>query len=98
MSVLTHNDVQRWDPPATLSREQVMATSDAVLARPAGDVRETEDIFRLAAAAANKYRSIINLWSSICASQSPGRWSFLVQNISRTHSPEMRTAATPSEL
>src|SRR5689334_9174568 len=40
---------QTWHPTATWSREQVIATSDAVLAKPAGKVRETEDIFRLSA-------------------------------------------------
>src|SRR5262245_36564206 len=49
MSVLTHEAKTTWQPPTTWSREQVVATSDAVLARPAGEVRETEDIFRLAA-------------------------------------------------
>src|SRR6202008_2503564 len=38
-----------WRPPATWSREQVVATSDAVLAKPAGAVKEAEDIFRLSA-------------------------------------------------
>ncbi len=48
MSVLTQ-DAATWQPPATWSREQVIATSDAVLAKPAGAVKESEDIFRLAA-------------------------------------------------
>ena len=49
MSVLDEQLVQSWQPPATWSREQVIATSDAVLAKPAGEVRESEDIFRLTA-------------------------------------------------
>jgi hypothetical protein len=49
MSVLTQHDKTTWQAPATWPREQVIATSDAVLAKPAGEVRETEDIFRLAA-------------------------------------------------
>jgi hypothetical protein len=32
-----------------LVREQVVATSDAVLAKPTGEVEEAEDIFRLSA-------------------------------------------------
>src|SRR3954462_1303587 len=48
MSVLSDHAIKTtWSPPATWSREQVLATSDAVLAKPAGEVRETEDIFRL---------------------------------------------------
>src|SRR5262249_48065787 len=46
MSVMTYQTT--WQPPPTGSRAQGIATSDAVLARPAGEVRETEDIFRLA--------------------------------------------------
>jgi hypothetical protein len=42
-------DAKTWSPPATWSREQVLATSDAVLSKPAGAVQATEDIFRLAA-------------------------------------------------
>ena len=38
-----------WQPAETWSREQVLAVSDAVLARPAGTVTEREDIFRLSA-------------------------------------------------
>src|SRR5882757_11184260 len=49
MSVLVKEDTTTWQPPDTWSREQVIATSDAVLARPAGEVREAEDIFRLSA-------------------------------------------------
>jgi acetyl esterase/lipase len=49
MSVLTEHHVRTWQPPATFPREQVIASSDAVLARPAGAVKETEDIFRLSA-------------------------------------------------
>ena len=49
MSLLTQQHTQRWEPPATWSREQVLATSDAVLAKPAGEVKESEDIFRLSA-------------------------------------------------
>src|SRR3954453_24044675 len=47
MSVTTHQTT--WQPPATWPREQVIATSDAVLAKTAGEVKETEDIFRLTA-------------------------------------------------
>src|SRR3954470_24229138 len=49
MSVLTQQQTQRWQPPASWSREQVLATSDAVLAKTAGEVKESEDIFRLSA-------------------------------------------------
>jgi hypothetical protein len=49
MSVLSVQDSTIWQPPATWSREQVVATSDAVLSRPAGKVNESEDIFRLSA-------------------------------------------------
>src|SRR5437867_5687005 len=49
MSILTRQNAQTWHPPAAWPREQVIATSGAVLAKPAGEVRETEDIFRLAA-------------------------------------------------
>src|SRR5205807_8357104 len=45
MSVMTHQAI--WQPPASWPREQVIATSDAVLAKTAGEMRETEDIFRL---------------------------------------------------
>lgn len=38
-----------WEAPATLSREEVVATSQSVLARPACPVAESEDIFRIAA-------------------------------------------------
>src|SRR5215813_12872777 len=47
MSVLMQQSKRSWQPAAAWSREQVVAASDAVLAKPAGDVRETEDIFRL---------------------------------------------------
>jgi len=52
MSVLSqdspsHQGTPTWQPPATWSRDQVITTSDAVLARPAGAVNESEDIFRL---------------------------------------------------
>src|SRR3954471_22132589 len=49
MSVLVKEDTATWQPPATWSREQVIATSDAVLAKPAREVKEAEDIFRLSA-------------------------------------------------
>src|SRR5215217_1790223 len=49
MSVSAQPTMQSWQPPATWSREQVLATSDAVLAKPAGAVKEAEDIFRLSA-------------------------------------------------
>src|SRR3954462_13933642 len=50
MSVLSDHAIKTtWSPPATWSREQVLATSDAVLAKPAGEVKESEDIFRLSA-------------------------------------------------
>jgi len=47
MSVLTDHETTAWQPPATWSREQVVATSDAVLAKAAGAIKESEDIFRL---------------------------------------------------
>ncbi len=47
MSVMTHQTT--WHPPTTWPREQVIATSDSVLAKPASEVKEAEDIFRLAA-------------------------------------------------
>src|SRR4051812_2422671 len=49
MSAETQHSPPDWQPPDTWSREQVVATSDAVLARPAGAVKEGEDIFRLSA-------------------------------------------------
>src|SRR5438445_425338 len=49
MSVLTRENATTWQPPATWSREQVVTTSDAVLAKPAGAVNDSEDIFRLSA-------------------------------------------------
>src|SRR5438552_18251284 len=49
MSVLIQQEASTWQPPVTWSREQVIATSDAVLGKPAGEVNETEDIFRLSA-------------------------------------------------
>src|SRR5262245_53294282 len=49
MSVLTQQNVQSWAPPATWSRDEVLATSDAVIAMPAGAVSEREDIFTLGA-------------------------------------------------
>lgn len=42
-----------WTPDDTWSREQVIATSDAVLALKAGEVTEREDIFRIAALGLN---------------------------------------------
>jgi hypothetical protein len=47
MSAVTHQTT--WQPPASWPREQVIATSEAVLAKTAGEVKETEDIFRLTA-------------------------------------------------
>src|SRR3954454_4030532 len=47
MSANIQSSAQSWQPPATWSREQVLATSDAVLGKPAGEVKESEDIFRL---------------------------------------------------
>src|SRR5262249_59022487 len=38
-----------WPPPARWPRARVITISDAVLANPAGEVRETEDIFRRSA-------------------------------------------------
>ena len=49
MSLLTEQGAQAWHPPAAWSREQVIATSDAVLVMPVGKVGEREDIFRLCA-------------------------------------------------
>jgi len=48
MSVLMDQAKTTWQPPATWPREQVIATSNAVLAKTAGDVKEAEDISRLA--------------------------------------------------
>src|SRR6266700_7383079 len=36
-----------WQPPASIAREEVIARSDAVLAKPDLPWRETEDIFRI---------------------------------------------------
>src|SRR5258705_12650884 len=49
MPILTKPSIQSWQSPATWSREQVLAASDAVLASKAGEVSQAEDIFRLAA-------------------------------------------------
>src|SRR5450432_1057055 len=49
MAVLTEHNVVGFEPPATWSREEVLAASEAVLAMPPGAVKETEDIFRLSA-------------------------------------------------
>src|SRR5258707_13261376 len=49
MSTETRSAQSTWKPPAAWSREEVLATSDAVLARPASAVKEAEDIFRLSA-------------------------------------------------
>src|SRR5690348_10916558 len=49
MSVLTEPIRQTFLPPATWSREEVLAASDAALAMPAGIVGEGEHIFRLSA-------------------------------------------------
>ena len=49
MSTETRSAQSTWRPPAAWSREEVLATSDAVLARPASAVKEAEDIFRLSA-------------------------------------------------
>ena len=51
MSIVSEERTHAWQPPATWSREQVVATSDAVLGKPAGAVKEFEDIFRLSALA-----------------------------------------------
>jgi hypothetical protein len=49
MSVLSKQKVDRFTPPPALTREDVLAASDAVLAMPAGAVTQAEDIFRLEA-------------------------------------------------
>ena len=49
MSVSYEHSGGVFDPPATWSREEVLAASDAVLAMAPGAVKETDDIFRLAA-------------------------------------------------
>src|SRR4051794_3080401 len=49
MPTLTHQQTRNWQPAAAWTREQVVAASDAVLAKAAGAVNEREDIFRLAA-------------------------------------------------
>ncbi|HEY6257687.1 MAG TPA: hypothetical protein VIY51_18045 [Xanthobacteraceae bacterium] len=49
MSLLSEHRVAGFEPPATLSREEVLAASDAVLAMPGGTVVQHEDIFRLEA-------------------------------------------------
>jgi hypothetical protein len=48
MSV-TELERSAWQAPATLSREEVIATSEAVLARPPHEVEESEDVFRVGA-------------------------------------------------
>src|SRR5262249_57823921 len=49
VSVWTDHETAAGQPRATWSHEQVVATSDAVLAKAAGVVKESEDIFRLSA-------------------------------------------------
>jgi len=39
--------VSRWQPPESVSREETLARSEAVLAKPESGARETEDIFRI---------------------------------------------------
>jgi hypothetical protein len=51
MSILSQSPLQTWQPPTTWPREQVVATSEAVLARAARAVKETEDVFRISALA-----------------------------------------------
>ena len=41
------SDASRWTPISTLPREQVIAWSDAVLAKPARPVKDWEDLFRI---------------------------------------------------
>ncbi len=36
-----------WEPPESISREDILARSDAVLAKPSLPLRQTEDIFRI---------------------------------------------------
>ena len=38
-----------WQPPASVAREDVLARSDAVLAKPDLPFKESEDIFRISA-------------------------------------------------
>ncbi len=49
MSMQSSQTIPGFSPPAALSREEVLATSDAVLAMPPGVVQQREDIFRLEA-------------------------------------------------
>jgi hypothetical protein len=49
MSVKMQSNAAYWSPPAAWPRAQVVATSDAVLARRPGEVNESEDIFRISA-------------------------------------------------
>src|SRR5262245_52252299 len=37
----------QWQPPESVSREETLARSDAVLAKPSLPLRQTEDIFRI---------------------------------------------------
>src|ERR1700744_2967544 len=46
---LTELKSSAWQPPATLSREEVVALSQDVLARSPRKVEEREDIFRISA-------------------------------------------------
>jgi hypothetical protein len=49
MTVSHEQSIARFELPATWSREEVLAASEAVLAMAPGAVKETEDIFRLSA-------------------------------------------------
>jgi hypothetical protein len=41
--------ISGWQPPESIAREEVLARSDAVLAKPSLPLRQTEDIFRIEA-------------------------------------------------
>jgi hypothetical protein len=47
MTLAAIDKPQTFDPPSQLSREEVVAMSDAVLKRPARKIAEAEDIFRI---------------------------------------------------
>jgi hypothetical protein len=49
MPLLMKRAQAAWEPPSTLSREEILARSDAILARPDLPLRQAEDIFRVQA-------------------------------------------------
>ena len=38
-----------WEPPESVPREEIIARSEAILARPELPLRQTEDVFRIQA-------------------------------------------------